>query len=206
MKIQIGLEFGEQGYVAKPFWPETNTIINVMKDVHPKLGEEKKQKAIAASCTKQGITVVEFAAMQERAKNPFYTVNGRGSEIVIPQRIFQSFLNHTSSQAPKAIPRIESKGLTFIGVKVDGGFFRTGKTEKDAQRFQRFVKNEESNQRMWADDAYIFDFAATGTLTVDPNIITPENLRKLVEWGGVYVGIGGARPQGFGRFAVIRWE
>lgn len=204
--ISIGLKFSDSGYIGKPFWPETNAIINIMKDVHPKLGDAKKQAAIQAACEKRGITMEQYAEMVERSKNPFYTINGRGSEIIIPQRVFQSFLNNTSQEAPKAIPRIAAKGLTFIGVKIDGGFLRTGKTEKDALLFSRFVKNEESNQRMWAEDPYIQDFIAEGTLLVDEDIIKVPDLQKLVEYGGRLYGIGTARPQGFGRFTVQRWE
>jgi len=205
-RVAIALTFDESGYIGKPFWPETNTIINISKDVHPKLGDAKKQAALQAACEKRSLTLAEYDAIVERSKNPFYTVDGRGSEIVIPQRIYQSFLNGTCQQVPKVIPKIEEKGLTFIGVKVDGGFLRTGKTETDAKLFGRFVKNEESNQRMWTEDKYIVGFSATGILSVDEEIIKVDDLKKLTEYGGWKFGIGTARPQGYGRFRVTRWE
>lgn len=205
-RIDIALSFTDSGYIGKPFWPETNTIINILKDVHPKLGDAKKKAALAAACEKRGITVEEYDELVERSKNPFYTLNGRGGEIVIPERIFQSFLNNTCQEAPKVIPKIAAKGLTFIGVKIEDGHLRTGKTEKDAKLFSRFVKNQESNQRMWSEDPYIIDFQATGILRVDEEIIKGDDLKKLVEYGGRLYGIGTARPQGYGRFTVVRWE
>jgi hypothetical protein len=140
---------------------------------------------------------------------PFYTegdADDGSGEIIIPQRVLQSFLNNASQTVPKAIPGIAAKGLTFIGVKVDGGFLRTGKTIADAQTFGRFVKMEESNQRSWSVSKYIIDFTATGSLLVDETIIKVDDLRKLLEYAGRYIGIGSARPQGYGRFNVLVWQ
>jgi hypothetical protein len=206
IRISIGLTFTDSGYIGKPFWPETSQVINISKDVHPKLGDAKKKAAVLAACEKRGITAAQYEEIVERSKNPFYTIGARGTEIVIPERVIQSFLNNCSQEAPKAIPRIAAKGLTFIGVKIEDGFLRTGKTEKDAKRFGRFVKNQESNQRMWSEDPYIIDFTATGILRVDEEIIRCADLQKMVEHGGRMYGIGTARPQGFGRFVVTKWD
>lgn len=202
----MALSFTDSGYIGKPFWPETNVLINISKDVHPKLGEVKKRAAIIAACDKRGILPEQYEELVRRSQNPFYTIGERGTEIIIPQRIIQSFLNNVSQQAPKAIPRIAEKGLTFIGVKLQGGYLRTGKTEKAARLFERFVKNEESNQRMFTSDYYIIDFEATGIILLDEEVIKPEDLHKLMEYGGRMYGIGTARPQGYGRFSVTRWD
>ena len=37
-------------------------------------------------------------------------------------------------------------------------------------------------------------------------IIKATDLQKLIEWGGKWVGIGSARPQGYGRFTVLSWD
>jgi hypothetical protein len=202
--IGISLHFTDPGYIGMPYWPAKNTVINIAKEVHPKLGDSKKAAAVRASCEKHGISEADYRQMLIDAERPFYTRNGEGSEIVIPERIFQSFLNHSSMEAPKAVPRISAKGLTFIGVRVRGGYLATGKKAPDGT-FDRFVKNQESNQRQWASSPYIHDFAAIGVLQVDPEVIEPEKLKKLIEWGGKWIGIGSARPQGYGRFQVMRW-
>jgi hypothetical protein len=208
-KVDVGLQFSESGYIGLPYWKERNLEIDIAKDVHPKLGPEKKQAALNAALEKRGLTIKDYQRILKRASRPFYTVkdddDGSG-EIVIPQRVFQSFLNHGSQTVPKVIPRIAAKGLTFIGVKVEDGYFRTGKTIKDAQTFGRFVKMEESNQRSWSESQYIIDFTATGRLIVDESIIKADELQKLVEYAGRYIGIGSARPQGYGRFTVSRWD
>ena len=209
IKVDAGFKFSESGFIGLPYWPERNLLINISKDVHAKLGDAKKQAARLAALEKRGISQEQYERTVKRADRPFYTVgdpdDGSG-EIIIPQRIFQSFLNNASQTAPKAIPHIESKGLTFIGVKLEDGFLHTGLTIKDSQVFARFVKMEESNQRTWSESKYIIDFIATGVLVIDEEIIKNDDLQKLIEWGGRYVGIGSARPQGYGRFTVAKWN
>jgi hypothetical protein len=206
-RINIALSFTDSGYIGRPFWPEVNTLIDISKDVHPKLGEAKKAAALLAACEKRNISTDQYKKMVEKSLHPFYTIGDvRSAEIIIPQRVIQSLLNHGSMEAPRAIPRIAEKGLTFIGVRVEGGYLRTGKHERDAKKFERFVKNQESNQRRFESELYIDQFEATGILTVDEDVIKVEDLRKLMEYSGKLYGIGSSRPQGYGRFAVTRWE
>jgi hypothetical protein len=202
-RVTIALQFASPGYIGQPYWPARNTLININKEVHPKLSDAKKQSAILASCEKRGISPDEYQNLIYQAGRPFYT-NGNG-QIVIPERVFQSFINNASMAAPKAVPRVMSKGLTFIGIKIADGHLRTGKKQQDGS-FNRFVKLEESNQRSWSESPFIENFAAEGILLVDPEVIKPDDLRKLLEWGGKWIGIGSARPQGFGRFQIGRWE
>jgi hypothetical protein len=204
--VSVSLAFTEGGYIAKPFWKEINSLIDIGKDVHPKLGDAKKAQAIVAACAKRGITPAQYDAMLVKSQQPFYTVDGdRKSEIVIPARVIHSFINNVSQSAPKAIAKVESKGLTFIGIVVEHGHLMTGMHESDSHAFARFVKMEDSNQRKWSEDRFIRNFSATGVLQVDEEVITPKNLFKLMEWGGKWIGIGSARPQGFGRFTVASW-
>src|ERR1700722_16689725 len=136
-KIEIGLAFVDSGYIGKPFWPATNTLIDISKDVHPKLGEVKKAAALLAAIEKRGITKEQYDGLLAQSRHPFYTIGDlRTSEIVIPQRIIQSFLNHASMSVPKAIPRITEKSLTFVAIKFKDGYLRTGKTEVDAKLFE----------------------------------------------------------------------
>jgi hypothetical protein len=204
--VAMSLSFQEGGYIAKPYWPEINSLIDIGKDVHPKLGAAKKAQATVAACTKRDVSTEEYEAMLVKSQQPFYTVDGdRNSEIVIPARVIHSFINNASQVAPKAIAKVESKGLTFIGIVVEHGHLMTGMHESDSQVFARFVKMEDSNQRKWSEDRFIRNFLATGVFLVDDEIITPKNLFTLMEWGGKWIGIGSARPQGFGRFTVSSW-
>jgi hypothetical protein len=203
-KVQVGFKF-VSGYIANPFWPARDTLINIGKDVHPKLQGAKRQAAIQAALEKRGLNSEDWDRLQKEVERAFYTklMDGTG-EIIIPIRVVQSFINHTSMTAPKAIPRMENKGLTFIAVR--GDYLNTGKTPVDAKLFERFVKNEESNQRQLQVSKYIDDFIATGILTVDEDLMKADSLRKLFEWGGKMIGIGSSRPQGYGRFVVSGWD
>jgi hypothetical protein len=210
VRIEAALRFDK--YIGLPYWPERNFVIDIAKSVHPKLADAKKLQARTAALEKVGKTMTDYEVALVRAARPFYTINddnpdlGDG-EIVIPARNFLSFVNHASMEAPKAIPRIGAKGLTFIGVRffgpVDG--FRTGLTMTDAKMFSRFVKMAESNQRVFSETPYVANFVAHATLTLDEEVIRAGDFRKLIEWGGKWIGIGGARPQGFGRFTVADW-
>jgi hypothetical protein len=207
VKVQVAFNFNGSGYIGLPYWPERNTIIDIGKDVHPKLGATKKEQALLAALEKRGLNKEQYEEMQKKAERPFYTVDGsREGTIAIPERIIQSFINNASMQAPKAIPRVSDKGLTFIGVKIADKMMVTEKTITDAKLFERFVKMETSNQRNWCSSFYIDDFIARGIFSVDEEIIMPDDLKKLIEWGGKQIGIGSARPQGYGRFQVAGWD
>jgi hypothetical protein len=212
-RIRSKLKFGDPGYIGLSYWPERNTVINIGKEIHPKLGPAKKEAALLATLEGLGMTRARYHEICELAMRPFYTDNGaRNGEIIIPQRVIQSFINNASQSAPKVIPRINSKGLTFIGVTLDGGFLRTGMHESDAKKFERFVrppkdsKGKGSNQPIWCSSDYIADFVAAGTFMVDEEVVKCEDLQKLMEYGGRWYGVGSARPQGFGRFQVIEWD
>jgi len=199
-------------YIAQPYWPERNLLINVAKQLHPKWNDTKKEQGINAALEKLGKTREEYNRALVRAERAFYTVNDKNpdqgdGEIIIPARQFLSFVNHASMKAPKAIPKIPEKGLTFRGIRFAGvEGFTTGKTKADAEIFSRFVKLEESNQRTLSESPYISDFTARATLRVSEAVISASNLRKLIEWGGSMLGIGAARPQGFGGFTVTNWD
>src|SRR5579864_1200711 len=166
-RVRTVLHFDK--YIGLPYWPETNTLIDIGKDVNPRLGPARKDAALKAALEAHNVGEAEYQRLIKRSQRPFYTIpdsdEGDG-EIIIPEHKFQSFLNHCSMEAPRVIPRIPAKGLTFVGVRVQEGYFRTGKTKNDAKLFSRFVKMETSNQRCWSEHKYIEDFDATGTLTV----------------------------------------
>jgi hypothetical protein len=82
--VDISLHFADPGYIGLPYWPAKNTVINILKEVHPKLGDSKKAAAVRASCEKHGVTEDEYQKMLLDAERPFYTRNGAGSEIIIP--------------------------------------------------------------------------------------------------------------------------
>jgi len=68
------------------------------------------------------------------------------------------------------------------------------------------VKLEKSNQRSWQENWFIDNFEAQGVFQVDERMVTVEKLRSMVEWGGIFVGIGASRGQDYGRFELVKFE
>jgi len=88
--------------------------------------------------------------------------------------------------------------------------WRTGKFEPDGV-YERYATVKAgtgaklSNQRGLRRSLYIANFTATGTLTFDADFVDPDTLRRAIEWGGLFVGIGASRKMGWGRFALQRF-
>jgi hypothetical protein len=145
-----------------------------------------------------------------RADRKFYTdkdADDGSGEIIIPRHVITGMLGQVINVAPKnAIPKID-KGMVHIAFQVKEGFLRSGgKTKKDAKDFNRFVKNEETNQRRYESTPYLPDFVAQGVFLIDESIIKQEELFRMFEFGGRYVGIGSCRTQGYGHFLVSAWD
>lgn len=206
-KVTITLDFtGSQGYIAQPFWPALNELIDIHKvsGYNRAKSETNRQKALNAELEKRNLTVADYEKIKVSSQQAFHLAPNTG-EIIIPPRNFYSFINNACQEAPKGVPRIGQKGLTFVALHIDPPGIHTGKQKPDGW-FERFVKMEESNQRSWSRSPYIKDFEAKFTMLVDETIISVKDLKALVSWAGKYIGIGAARPQGYGRFTVTEWD
>src|SRR5581483_2314389 len=119
--VEVGLYFAD-GYIGQPYWPELNLLIDIKKEIHPRLSEERKRQALDAALQRRGLALEDYERIEALSKRPFYTLDGsEHGEIIIPQRVIHSFLNNTSQRCPRLLRKIENKGMTFIGVRVDGG-------------------------------------------------------------------------------------
>jgi len=59
-----------------------------------------------------------------------------------------------------------------------------------------------SNQRGLRSNGFIRDFTASGTITMDENMVDPAAVLTLLEFAGRGVGIGASRKMGYGKFTV----
>lgn len=206
-RLKVVLDFKDGlGYIAQPFWPALNELIDIHKvsGYNRAKSEANRQKALNAELEKRGLTVADYEKIKANSQQAFHLAPNT-NEIIIPPRNFFSFLNNASMEAPKGVPKIGQKGLTFVALQIDPPGIQTGKFKADGW-FERFVKMEESNQRSWSRSPYIKDFEAKFAMLVDETIISVKDLKALVAWAGKYIGIGAARPQGYGRFTVGQWE
>jgi hypothetical protein len=190
-------------------WPELATLIDIGKEIHPKLKGAKRDQALEAALTKKGLTKADYDRIVLRSQRKFYVDNDSDTgdgEIVIPRHVLAGMLVQTVKRAPKnAVPQVNT-GLVHVAFQLTEGWLRAGKNKADAKLYQRFVKNEESNQRRWDETPYLPNFTASGTLLIEESLVSADDLFRIFEFGGRYIGVGSCREQGYGRFLVSAWD
>lgn len=207
-RINIGLTFIKKGYIAQPFWPELKTAISIQKTsgFNRAKAEAKRRQALTAELEKRNMTMADYDTLIARTKRPFYRLGQperEDGEIVIPGDNFLSFIANIAHRAPRAVAKIDPASCR-VAVEIDEPL-RTGKFKEDGI-YIRFVRNEESNEPMLAESPYIKDFQATAMITVNTEMIAVDDLLRMIEHGARWIGLGAARPMGYGRFKVSKWE
>jgi hypothetical protein len=197
---------------------EKSTVINILKKsgYNRARGENKRKQVLDAELKKLGLSQEQYDDLVAKSNRPFVTLEG--GEILIVAHNVGAFLANTAHKAPKNICGLEARMVrTAVHVRRPG--FTTGKhlgdveaivdgkrTLGDAKVWGRFVKLEKSNQRSWQENWFIDNFEAQGVFQVDERMVTVEKLRSMVEWGGIFVGIGASRGQDYGRFELVKFE
>jgi hypothetical protein len=202
--VDISLLFDKKGFIAHPFTAAQKTLISIQKTsgFNRAKSEQKRTQALTAELQKRGLTMEDYEKLQKQATMPFYKTDA--GEIYIPGEKFQAFLANTVQVAPRAVAKINAEDC-YVAVELDAPGLLTGKKEPDGV-FSRFVKNEESNERMLAENPFITNFTARGRLTVNEDMVKADDLKRLIEYGGTWVGLGAARKPGFGRFTLMQWD
>ena len=198
--MNIKLNFGKKGYIASPYWPEMYQCIEIEKKsgVNRARTDANRRKALEAYLSSENMTPQQYEALKALAARPFHA-DEQG--IYIPADNIISALVNANMVAPRSM-RIEN-----LRVAVTASDFRTDKQQPDGiwRRFAVVTMGtgqKASNQRGLRENAYIQDFAATGTIDVEPEMVDPKALVKLLEFTGRIVGIGASRKMGWGRFTV----
>jgi len=203
--MTINLEIRLKSYIAHPMTRERSEVISIQKasGLNRVRSSARRKQTLAAELEKRGMSEADYAALTEKANAQFFTLDG--GIVYIPSRNFQSFLAHVAHVAPRAVAQADYQIIrTAVQVREPG--LVTDRTVADAKVFGRYVKLEESNERSWQENSYIEEATATGTLDLDETMLSPKDLRQMIEWGAKYLGIGAARSQGFGRFAITKFE
>lgn len=203
----IALDFTTP-YVAHPYWPEMYEVIEITKKsgLNRAKSDANRRKALEEYLRANGLTLADFARLEERANRPFHT-DAEG-QIVIPVDSVMSFLVAANSTARAAF-RACDPGQVWSRIAATP--LATGRREPDGI-WRRFATvnlgtgARASNQRGLRENAYIEGFTATGTLSFDEQLVDPEALRNLIAWGGQFVGIGASRKMGKGRFALAAFD
>jgi hypothetical protein len=193
-------------YIAAPYWPELEKLINVKKEsgVSRARTPETRRKALDSYLKSAGMTREDYEELEQLAARPFH-VDGDG-RIIVPQLHVMSMIVATCDRiGARERPCAPDVARTVITATA----WTTGRTEPDGT-WERFAVVSSgtgarlSNQRALRADAYIADASAEGIIAVDTTIVRPDLLWKALDWAGTYVGIGSARKMGWGRFTLTR--
>lgn len=205
--LTIAFTDEDKGYIANPYWPEINTLINVQKEsgMNRAKSDANRRKALEEWLRANKKTLSWYEKLQKDAARPFYT--SADGEIVIPKNQLIAFLVATCDTA-RAAQRPCSPDQVHARFRVSD--FATGKVEADGvwERFATVTAGtgaKLSNQRGFRSSPYIRDFSATGTISFDEQYVNSDTLKNAISWGGQFVGLGASRKMGWGRFDVTRF-
>lgn len=205
--LTIQVELMMNNYIAHPFWPARNRVIEIEKKsgCNRQKSEDKRLAAIKAECSKQGYTYEQYLKFVEEAREQWYKKDGH---IYIPRHQIAGALVQTIAGAPKALRGPFDKDNFRALVQI--GDFMTDLDRADGV-FARFVKLESSNQRSWQENEYIGVYLDSGEQFVAAGCIALMDKRHegpmhaLMEKAVESIGIGAARKMGFGRGKSNRW-
>lgn len=205
MIIQIKI----QKYIAEPYWPELCQRIEVdtKSRIHRIRNDEKRVAALDSYLDRIGQTQEWYDSLKEKEKQKFYT--GPDGNIVIPEHQMRGML----LEGIRSNTRLwKKKGLVVGNFRVDVGVtdFATMKRPNESKKYDRYIKNFETNMRRNTISEYIEDFVAVGEVTLDGgeffgecSKICEDDIIELFKYSLRNCGIGGARKMGYGRGVVL---
>ena len=193
----------EKGYIAHPYWPELEKLINIQKESGTKRArsEARRLQALKDYLAAKGMTLAEYEALEKLAARPFYT-NAAGA-ILVPAHQPYGCLAQACDLGTAAVRLTTLDQLRTVLTLTD---FVTDRVKADGA-WERFVVvtsgagGKLSNQRALRRNEYIADFAAEGTVRVLDSV-DPARLLRFLEYAGREIGVGASRKLGWGRFTV----
>lgn len=196
----------EKGYIAHPYWPEMAKLIDIQKSsgVNRAKSDKNRREALEQYLKSKSMTLADYEKLMKQAAEPFYRKNGGVSEIVIPVNQVLSFLVAANDEARSRTRCCEPDQVRSRFTVTP---WTTGKSKSDGT-WERFVTvtagtgAKLSNQRGFRSNEYISDFTAEGTISFNPDFVSPDALKALIIWGGENVGLGACRKMGWGRFEL----
>lgn len=216
--ISYQLEVEIHSYIADPYWPERERVINIQKEsgMNRARSSANARKALEEYLRANEMTLADYDALVALAERPFYTLDGGGPEdtIVIPRKQVTAMLVAACDTARAAFRPCPPEQ---VRVALRTSEWRTNCTVSEAQPWERFVVVSSgtgaklSNQRGLRRSLFIGadppddcqptkPVVATGTISINETMVRPETLAKLLEYAGESVGIGASRKMGWGRF------
>lgn len=191
-----------ESYIAQPYWPEMNDVIEIQKRSGMNLvrSDDKRAERLNAHLKTLGISKADYSELVRLSQRRWYRVDNAdgASEIVIPTHQFSGML----VQAVKSAPSGSKLPVDGLRSSIRCSSFATGKTKMD-RLYRRYVKSDQSNQRRLQEDEVIMDFEAKGMIEFYADDIKPAGVDRLLEHALTRIGCGAARKMGFGRGRLI---
>ena len=210
----IELRF-EKGYIAHPYWPARERLINITKEsgTNRARSTANRLRSLNDYLAAHNISEDDYAALERQANRQFYTWSDRltppemdghnPDEIVIPSHQLHGALAQACALATASLRIAKAEQLRVVLNVEDLG---TGKYQPDGA-WERFVTvtggtgAKLSNQRALRSNEYIQKFTATGRLHFLESQ-EPERVQRFLEFCGRDVGVGASRKMSWGRFMV----
>lgn len=215
----ISLTIDLHSYIAHPYWPEQERLINIIKEsgMSRARSSANRRKALEEYLRQNDMSLTEYEKLEQAAARPFYTDDN--GNILIPKRSVEAFLVSVCDQARAANRPCPPD---MVRTLLRASAWTTNVTPADALTWERYAVvtagtgAKLSNQRALRRNDYVGaeppagaatkPVVATGTIDVNVEMVKPEVLRHAIEWGGEWIGIGASRKMGWGRFVVVGFD
>ena len=182
-------------YIASPYWPELDDLINIQKKsgVNRAKSEGKRELALKSYLKQEGISEEHYFELLDKSSRQWYT-NDDG-KIIVPRHQLAGCLVQSVGMAPAAVRGKFDKDSFRHYVRLSD--FTTEKVKPDTV-FDRYVKNEATNQRRRTINGVIENFEAVGTVEIDSKFKL-KDFDNLLTFALSECGLGGCRKMGYGR-------
>ena len=205
----------DKGYIADPYWPELEELINIQKGsgMNRARSEEKREAALQTYLKRIGMSPEDYADLEALAYRPWYRKHlsdDPADEILITSHQFYGCLIEAAKSCPASIRPCDPDNLRHC---LTIGDMPTGKFAADGI-FKRLVQPKSgtgqplSNQRALRQNPFISDFEAQGSLRFFEDDMREGGryVEDFLAYAGQRVGVGASRKMGWGRFEVRSFE
>ena len=201
--MEYKLIFDKPGYIAHPYWPEREQVVNIQKQsgMNRARSEDKRDAALRRYLEKMGMSMKDYQKLEQEASKEWYRDDA--DNIIIPRHHLSGCLVQACKTSPAGTRFSQDQLRSLLQISD----FVTDRKTADGI-FKRFVLptdgkgNPISNQRRLTKNEFIGGFTAVGTIDFDKSDVSEKAVRELLQYAGKYVGVGASRKMGYGRFKV----
>ncbi len=220
MRYALSIEL--DSYIGQPYWPEMDRLVTVVKEsgMNRARSTANRNAALQQYLEQHAMTLADYQELERLATRPFHleaVSNGDAPHIVVPKIQVNGMLVAATDMvraASKPCPPDQVRTMIRATPWVTDRTAPDGTWERYAV-VSSGTGAKLSNQRGLRRNQYIgrnpiedtgYGAHATGAIEVDPEMVKPEVVEKLLRWAGQNVGIGASRKMGFGRFKLLTFE